>query len=174
MLLLEFNGRFVTVAVAGDAGDKDNGTERRLHGSLRDVPYRPRRLQLGDDLHSPQTPRLFRFRLATLVHVVLTHHTPSPCSTNRTLSIINSIIIIISVIQLLNLKNVAGSVFINDYLRVLEPEWGKCTWLGAPRCYAYSSSFTILPFSTLAYTNLSTICSFFTKTIFSSLRLFHL
>lgn len=71
-----FNGRFSTVAVDGGAGNNDNGSEWGLHGSLRDLPNPPRRVQLGDDLHFPQTPRLFRFRLATLVHVNLTTLSP--------------------------------------------------------------------------------------------------
>lgn len=68
--VLGFNGG--ATAVDGDAtGNDDIRSGRGLHGSLRHLPEPPRRLQLGDGILCSQTPRLFRFHLATLLQVTM-------------------------------------------------------------------------------------------------------
>jgi len=67
--VLGFNGGAIAVAGGGAAGNDDNRFGRGLHGSLRHLPEPPRRLQFGDGILRSQTPRLFRFHLATLLQV---------------------------------------------------------------------------------------------------------
>jgi len=157
--VLGFNGG--AIAVAGEAaGNGDNRSGRGLHGSLRHLPEPPRRLQFGYGILRSQTPRLFRFHLATLLQVTI----PSP-----SIRFDSSHFAFCYWITELK-RNVAASSGTSNFLSIrVETARGRCIWPDTPRCD--NSSFSIPSFSSFANRlSLATTCSS-AKIIFSSHRL---